>query len=177
MILRNRFLLSAFIRSVFVVLVWSAGEGLAQNPGVVTGSVTNLPNGHKYLLLEPATWNNAEATAVALGGHLVTINSPDENSWVYDTFASFGGVARDLWIGLYLPDPQGASVDRLIRRTQFVWISGQPVTDQEWAETNLFLTGYCKLLGPNSPMPFDRGRWAEDFPTTLLNGVVELPAP
>jgi hypothetical protein len=177
MILRNRFLQLAFIGLVSLVVVWCAAEGLAQNPGVVTGSMTNLPNGHKYLLLEAATWNSSEAAAVALGGHLVTMNSQDENSWVYDTFASFGGVARDLWVGLYLPDPQGASVDRLIRRTQFVWISGQPVTDQEWAETNLFLTGYCKLLGPNNPMQFDRGRWAEEFPSTLLNGVVELPAP
>jgi hypothetical protein len=57
-----------------------------------------------------------------------------------------------------------------------VWISGQPAAAQVWAETNLVRSGYCKLSGPNNPMQLDRGRWAEDFPSTLMNSVVELPS-
>jgi len=155
---------------------------IVENPGetavpIIAGPIVNLANGHQYLLLGPASWTNAELAAVALGGHLVTINTPAENDWVYQTFANFAGIPRDLWLGLFLPDPSSASQDPRERRNQFVWISGQPATAQVWAETNLLRSGFCKLWGPANPMQFDRGRWAEEFPTTLLNSVIELPLP
>ena len=39
----------------------------------VVGPITNPANGHDYYLLEASTWTAAEAEAVSLGGHLVTI--------------------------------------------------------------------------------------------------------
>jgi hypothetical protein len=59
--------------------------------------VINPSNGHGYTLLDPSNWTDAEAAAVALGGHLVSIGDAAENAWVFATF----GQARDLWIGLY----------------------------------------------------------------------------
>jgi hypothetical protein len=143
----------------------------------IAGPIVNPANGHKYFLLEPATWTNAELAAVAMGGHLVTINNQDENTWVYNTFGSFTGVDGDLWISLHLPDPATASTDAATRSTEFVWASGQPVTIQLWAQTNTIRSGYCKLHTANFNPSYERGRWAEELQETPLNSVVELPSP
>ncbi len=42
-------------------------------------------NGHRYELLESQTWDNAEAAAVARGGHLVTIDDQAEQDWIQQT--------------------------------------------------------------------------------------------
>ena len=38
--------------------------------------------------------------ATRLGGHLATLDTANEDNWVYDTFAQYGGINRNLWIGL-----------------------------------------------------------------------------
>ena len=76
----------------FVVL------SLATVPGaraaVLAGPITNAANGHAYYLLSTNTWTQSENEAIALGGHLVTINDDAENNWVYDTFGQFGVTRR-----------------------------------------------------------------------------------
>lgn len=139
----------------------------------------NPANSHKYFLLEPAAWTNAEATAVAMGGHLVTINDDAENSWINSTFGRYGGVERDLWIGFYDPDPSMNSTDPIKRQAEYAWISGQPVTVQLWSfpglwDTNHVIWGYCKLCKPND-LPSRAGLWADESASTLLNSVIELP--
>jgi hypothetical protein len=78
--------------------------------------------GHLYYLLPQSNWTDAQAAAVALGGHLVTINDAAENDFVFGTFSSFGGVDRALWLGLTDAAQEGT----------FVWISGEPVTYTNW---------------------------------------------
>jgi len=46
-------------------------------------------NGHTYHLLELATWSDSEAEAVALGGHLATINDQAEQDWIWNTFGNY----------------------------------------------------------------------------------------
>ncbi|MCX7074533.1 MAG: lectin-like protein, partial [Methylococcales bacterium] len=74
-------------------------------------------NGHIYLLSTSASWNNAEAQAIAMGGHLVTINSLAENSWVGSTFN-----VGNFWIGL---------TDKITEGT-FVWASGEILSYTNW---------------------------------------------
>ena len=90
--------------------------------GVVAGPVTNATNGHTYYLLSPNSWPLAEAEAVSLGGHLVTIDDAAENNWIFTTFGSFGGGGRAIWIGLDDQAQEGA----------FTWISGSPSTYRNW---------------------------------------------
>ncbi len=58
--------------------------------------------GHVYSVTETeGTWQDAENQAVALGGHLVTINDAAENSWLFSTFESELNEDIYLWMGLY----------------------------------------------------------------------------
>jgi hypothetical protein len=90
--------------------------------GVQTGPVTNTANGHLYYLLTEDTWQNSEAEAIALGGHLTTINDQAEQDWVFSTFGSYGGTNFSLWIGL-----RKASGEN-----DFQWANGNPFTYTNW---------------------------------------------
>ena len=83
-------------------------EWLARVP--TNGSDTNLTiragpflyrgKNHYYYMLGPTNWTTSETWAMQLGGHLATVDSADEQNWIFDTFAGYGGRNRNLWIGL-----------------------------------------------------------------------------
>jgi len=65
----------------FVVL-FAAGTGLC-------APTFNSTTGHWYDIVSSGSngsWDNAESNAIALGGHLVTINDAKEESWLRKTF-------------------------------------------------------------------------------------------
>jgi RTX calcium-binding nonapeptide repeat (4 copies) len=85
--------------------------------------------GHTYYLLDnpggTKWWNGDEAEAVALGGHLATIGSAAENSFVFNTFASkvtsdasAQGLGTTTWMFIGLSD-------QTVEGT-YVWSSGAP---------------------------------------------------
>lgn len=83
-------------------------------------------NGHRYgLTTLRGDWNQAEAEAVAAGGHLLTLNSAQENDFINGSF----GYTEQLYIGLRqnlsspsYSEPAGG----------FEWVSGEPVTYTNW---------------------------------------------
>lgn len=83
----------------------------------------NPANGHTYHLLDESSGSDAQAAAVALGGHLVTIDDAAEDSWVFATFGNYGGQGRDLWIGLNDVTVEG----------QHEWFTGTAVSYTNWA--------------------------------------------
>lgn len=97
------------------------------NGTVLEGPILNPANGHSYYLLSQNTWTAAEAEAVALEGHLATVNDAAENAWINNTFSA---PHYYLWIGLNDADVEG----------QFVWASGQQATYRNWfaGEPNSF---------------------------------------
>jgi hypothetical protein len=103
-----------------ILIVWLWAHDL--NSQVLTGPVTNATNGHLYYLLAATNWTSAEAQAIGLGGHLVTINDAAENAWVFSTFGNFGGSSRTLHIGFTDEGQEG----------QWRWVSGEPVTYVNW---------------------------------------------
>ena len=56
-------------------------QGIAEIPFLRRGDSA-------YVIVEGPTWEEAEANANKLGGHLVTINDAEENQWLVDNFAS-----------------------------------------------------------------------------------------
>jgi hypothetical protein len=79
---------------------------------------TDTFQGHKYSLISANSWNGAEAEAVNLGGHLVTINTAAEDDFIANFLTSNG--AHEAWIGLTL------------RNGTYVWVSGESVTYANW---------------------------------------------
>ena len=64
----------------------------------IQGSETN--EGHTYALTSSTmSWDSAATAAAAVGGYLATLNTKAENIWLYEKFGTYGGTARDLWIG------------------------------------------------------------------------------
>lgn len=89
---------------------------------IATAGDLFIYNDHEYALTSPGlAWIDAEAEAVAWGGHLVTINNQDEQDWLANTFpyADYPG----LWIGINDVTEEGV----------WEWLSGEPVTYTNWA--------------------------------------------
>ena len=148
-----------FVGAVSVILIESLHAS-------VVGSATNAANGHIYLLLQSATWSASQDEAVKRGGDLVTINDAAEQAWVYSTFAHFGGLARDLWIGLGDGDQDRTFSWASGATTTYTnYVSGEP---NHYAGIEFYVT-----------MGSDSGKW-NDLPAgtysvqTLPYGVVEI---
>ncbi|WP_157859810.1 C-type lectin domain-containing protein [Prochlorococcus marinus] len=71
-----------------------------------------------YTIVDGPSWVEAEANAVKLGGHLVTINDEEENKWLAENFDYIGK-----WIGLTDSAHEGV----------FKWASGASVDFTNWA--------------------------------------------
>jgi hypothetical protein len=99
---------------------------------VLAGPVVNPGNGRAYYLLAPSAWTEARAAAESLRGRLATVRNEAEQDWIFQTFGSWGGAQRNLWIGLHDPDPSSNATDPAVRRGEFVWVSGEGVTFTRW---------------------------------------------
>lgn len=155
------------------------GSSLALNAAILAGPIINMANGHWYYLLEEDTWQNSEAQAVELGGHLATINDQAEQDWVFSTFGSYAGTNRSLWIGL-----------REVNPGNFQWVGGESVEYAHWLSgqpDNSPVAGgenYVHMLNTGNEYGHSGGLWNDlaspntGFPTfNPLCGVVEVPAP
>ncbi len=105
-------------------LVSLTDSGGPTNSPVLAGPITNSFNGHSYYLLAEDSWQNSEAQAKKLGGHLVTLNDVTEQEWVFSTFGGYGGVQRSLWIGY----------QRAVAGGAFSWVSGETSDYTHWAD-------------------------------------------
>ena len=128
----------------------------------VLTTVTNPNNGHPYFLLGQADFGTARAKAIELGGSLVSLDSGPENSWVQSTFGNFGGVQRNLLIGLNDVGLEGT----------FVWDSGEAFTYDNWAPGEPNNGG----SGEDFVQIVSSGRW-NDFDGSGAYGVVEISQP
>jgi subtilisin-like proprotein convertase family protein len=143
---------------------------------IVQGPVLNPATGHYYYLLGATNWTTSELWATQLGGHLATVETANEENWIYDTFTIYGTTNRDLWIGLTNSGPNtpfawsGGSTN--VAYTN--WMPGQPVS--QCASDN-----YVTILGPTNTYA---GLWrtvgntrlaCKVQPTLPIYGVVEVP--
>ncbi|MBX3358167.1 MAG: hypothetical protein KF745_07045 [Phycisphaeraceae bacterium] len=134
---------------------------------VLGGPIVNPANGHTYYLLERTPWTVGEATAVSMGGHLVTINDAAENEWVRENLGNFGGTGRRLWLGYNDIASEGT----------FVWTSGETPGFTNWSGGEPNDSGgvedYTEMFGSN-------GLWNDNSvnPTAVVvYGTVEIGTP
>ncbi|HEX3857718.1 MAG TPA: LamG-like jellyroll fold domain-containing protein [Verrucomicrobiae bacterium] len=158
---------------------WLAGvptnNAAVSNVVIEAGPFLDRATGHYYYMLGSTNWTTSEFWATQLGGHLATIDTANEQNWVFDTFAQYGGTNRNLWIGLNDFTNPGTLVwsGGLTNYTYTNWLSGQPnaCTGNEH---------YTAILGSTN---VESGLWvlADDNgiicgvpPTNQVYGVVEV---
>ena len=121
---------------------------------VLTGftSQTNY-NGHSYYRSTSSmTWTNARAACDNMGGHLVTITSAAENTFVFNTWPSG-------WIGFTDEVTEG----------QWRWVTGETVTYTNWNGGEPNDSGaedYAQFVGG--------GKWNDLNNNSSLNYVLEF---
>jgi len=114
-------------------------------------------NGHQYYYsLDKVTWQEADSIALAVGGHLVTIDDASENQLI----AAFLD-GRFAYIGLSDRASEG----------RFVWSTGETVLYQNWQRGQPNNSGgkqdHVMMLG--------NGFWDDIFDDQQVNFVVEIP--
>jgi|GEM_PF-6339218 len=104
--------------------------------GFTQWTVASGGNGHWYMPgIQPSgiTWTSAEQLAEAMGGHMVTITSQAENSFVFSLISGSSWWFQDAtnfcgpWIGATAPEPR-SSPD-----TGWAWVTGEPWSYTSWA--------------------------------------------
>ena len=130
-------------------------KGIAETPFIRRGDSA-------YVIVSGPTWEEAEANAVKLGGHLVTINDAAENEWIVDqwrfTNLSPDNISR-AWIG-YKEGTwvDGTTLNETIQRWSYNFSGGN----------NRF--GQIDLNGPIA------GQWAdlENNHGAMKHGLAEI---
>lgn len=106
--MKKLFLFGLLLTMMFTGAVTAEEDGWIRNP----------TNNHYYRLTEPMTWMEAEAQAVEWGGHLVILNSREEELWIQSVFGEY----EYFWIGFNDIEVEG----------HWVWCSGEPITYTNW---------------------------------------------
>ena len=162
-------LLSLFLMSLASpLLLATAAEETGQELTVLHTAI-NPSNNNTYHLLSASSWTDAASYAQSLGGFLVTVDDSEENTWLFDTFASWDNRSRHLWIGLNDATDEG----------QFKWHDGTPFFYRNWGEAQPSEGGdedYVHIASTNMGN-IDPGAWndLENDPQYFpVYGVVEI---
>jgi Lectin C-type domain len=175
-----------------VCLLSLSRVGLAQNPlGPFGPNSVNWPiaaggNGHIYEPVGPLpiTWPAANAAALAAGGHLATITSAAENTFVFglvNNVPGFWNFDRGPWLGGHQKpgstEPDGG----------WTWVTGEPFTFTHWQNgpnngpsmgpgCNLMPEDCLHFIGsgiPSSfPLPIGYSDWNDAFSGCTWNGYI-----
>lgn len=94
-----------------------------EEPTVSISKVLNPLNGHYYAVIDKVipSWKDAKLYCESLGGHLVTIASPEEQKFI-EFLISIQGTFEEYWIGGTDEGSEG----------RFRWVTGEPFSYTNW---------------------------------------------
>ena len=115
-------------------------SGVTAQSTAVQWTVASGGNGHWYErvnLPSEITWTSSNAAANALNGHLVTLTSAAEQSWVYQTlvvgqsgcFTASWAIERAAWIGLFQDTTDPAYSEP---NGGWKWVTNEPLSYNNW---------------------------------------------
>lgn len=153
-----------YVKLVFYSGTWSNGAQAAEISvnGLVEideNELSNIPadakqyNSHMYKVYrQKLSWNEAKEKCEKLGGHLATITSSDEQSFIEQLCRNKG----ELWIGL-----------RRVNDNSFAWVTGEQVSFTNWGggEPN----NYWQLDYPGENTVAARPDWNDYHENNLEN--------
>ena len=143
--------------------------GIAETPFIRRGDSA-------YVIVQGPTWEEAEANAVKLGGHLVTINDAVENTWLMDTFASAVNKGKEndnwnaTWIGLTKSlKPDGS----------WSWMSGEDLDYANWYKFSAGVHPFGKLYTSHKEpghelAPGYWNGWNSNLGVQVTTGIAEI---
>lgn len=135
-------------------------------------------NGHRYQFVPGAfNWNEADANARSLGGHLATLTSAEENHWVWTQFSPYmpsmdkrALPERGWWIGGLTTEEDG-----------WQWVSGEPFEYANWSSAPTPTARVPRLRQHNNGGGEGLSAWSPVHYSTRCGYVVEWdqsePAP
>ena len=117
-------------------------------------------NGHTYQFTSNnlLSWDQAEAEAIAHGGHLVTVNDAEENQWLLSVVGT-----SSIWIGFNDIQHEG----------QWVWADGSDVTYTHWVGGEPNDQGGEDF---GSISVYGAGMWSDLPVYSQLYGIIEYPS-
>ncbi|HUA66101.1 MAG TPA: LamG-like jellyroll fold domain-containing protein [Alphaproteobacteria bacterium] len=152
-------------------------NGSDTNLTIRAGPFLNRGTDHYYYLLGPTNWTTSETWAEELGGHLVTLDSANEQNWVFDTFAGYGGKNRNLWIGLtnFINDNSNnfAYASGLTNVTYTNWLFMQPTNCNDPTRNYAFMFGVTNEYAGLWALADNSGIMCGPV-TNIMYGVVEV---
>ena len=104
-------------------------------------------NGHRYQLIDTSmSWTEAEEYCESLGGHLVTVNSSDEQQFIVDNLLTIG-TKNAYFIGMYRDDIN----------SDWKWVTNESTEFFNWDEGEPSYTddNYVYMYGSN----YNSGSW------------------
>lgn len=145
------------------------GTFLSRTDGVVGGGVFRLTPAwrleNRYeVRTTTATWTNSQASAVSLGGHLVTVSSAAEYDVMVSQLSTTLTQGGSIWIGAYA-NPGWADA-----ATSWKWVTGEPWGYTRWSNGEPNNSGnnehHAHFLNGGS-------LWNDISPTTTYRSLVE----
>ena len=119
------FLVALFLVSLSTPLFTTVGAQSPEDEGMsVLHTAVNPANNNTYHLLTASSWEDAASYARSLDGFLVTVDDDAENTWLFETFASWENQSRHIWTGLSDHQEEG----------DYRWHDGTPFLYREWGE-------------------------------------------
>ena len=157
-------------------------NGSDTNLSIIAGPFLNRQTDHYYYLLGPTNWTTSETWAEQLGGHLATVRTANEDNWILDTFGTYHGKSRDLWVGLTnLNQGKYGWVDGYTNVAYTNWMYLQPTNCDGTRSYTLIFSPTNYLYSPTNSWP---GLWAladnsgfvcgAPTATNIVCGVVEV---
>ena len=111
--------INAFVASA--VIAFASSTVFAQSTAT-EWRVADGGNGHWYQVsLQRGSWNTSRVACEQLAGHLVTITSAGENTFVVQLGSS------NLWLGASATESTGCTL------TAWQWVTGEPMNYLNWA--------------------------------------------
>ena len=111
--------------------------------------------GSRYVQSERGLWPDVDREARGLGGHIVSINSPQEQELVASLLASS-------WIGIRVEDVVATEALR--------WTSGEPISYTNWSASQPAETGFAIMSGRNAKWQILNRYLSHEY------SVIEVPA-
>lgn len=108
-----------------MAIVVTASSAWAQT--IVKSAQGNPANGHRYVMISAASWEQARTWARARGGDLATVDDAAEDAWMFTTFSPTAGKYT---IGLAAVDVPGT----------LTWSDGSTSSYRAWASGEPSLT-------------------------------------